>query len=79
MKKIVFGVALLISGVIGIAFSMLSVATCTEALGTINNNSNMFAYLNWYGMTPIFICFILMVLSGIAICIKEAFFSNDKK
>lgn len=79
MKKIVFGVALLVSGVVGVAFSMLSVATCTEALGTINDSSNMFAYLGWYGMTPIFICFVLMALSGIAICIKEIYFSNHKK
>lgn len=79
MKKMIFGVALLVSGVVGVAFSMLSVAICAQALGTINDSSNMFAYLGWYGMTPIFICFLLMGLSGIAICLKEAYFSNHKK
>lgn len=79
MKKMVFGIALLASGVVGVAFSMLSVVISTEALGTINDSSNMFAYLGWYGMIPIFICFVLMSLSGIAICIKEAYFSNHKK
>lgn len=79
MKKMVFGATLLASGVIGVAFSMLSVAICTGALGTVNDSSNMLAYLNWYGMTPIFTCFVLMGLAGIAICVKEAYFSTQKK
>lgn len=76
MKKIIFGAALLVSGALGVAFSMLSVAVCTEALGTINDSSDILAYLGWYKMTPIFICFVLMVLFGIAICVKEAYFGK---
>lgn len=78
MKKIIFGAALLVSGALGVAFSMLSVAVCTEALGTItiNDSSDILAYLGWYKMTPIFICFVLMALFGIAICVKEAYFGK---
>ena len=77
MKKMVLGVSFLIGGIIGIAASMLSVAISCQALGTVNDSSSMFAYLGWFGMTPFFICFIILSMIGITICIKEAYFSRS--
>ena len=79
MKKMILGVSFLIGGVIGIASSMLTVAISCPALGTVNDSSSMFAYLNWFGMTPLFICFVILSVIGIAICVKEAYFTKGIK
>jgi len=79
MKKMILGVSLLIGGIIGIAFSMLSVAVSCQALGTVNDSSSMFAYLGWFGMTPLFVLFVILSVLGIAICVKEAYFSKGIK
>jgi len=79
MKKMILGVSLLLGGIIGIAASMLTVAISCQALGTVNDSSSMFAYLGWFGMNPLFVCFVILSAIGIAICVKEAYFSKGVK
>ena len=79
MKKILFGISLIICGTIGISALMLVVVISAGELGSINGNSGLFAYLSWYKMTPYFIGFLLMGIIGIIICAVEAYFGKNSK
>ena len=79
MKKMLFGISLIICGSIGISSLMLAVVLSADVLGVINGNSGLFAYLSWYKMTPYFIGFLLMGAIGIIACVVEAYFSKNSK
>ena len=51
MKKMLFGIVLIVCGVIGVLALIFSVIPISQTLGSINGNSNIFIYLNWYGLT----------------------------
>jgi len=79
MKKILFGISLIICGTIGISALLLVVVISAGELGGINGNTGLLSYLNWYKMTPYFIGFLLMGIIGIIVCAVEAYSRNNSK
>ena len=79
MKRMLFGISLIICGTIGISALLFVVVLSASELGSINGNSGLFVYLDWYKMTPFFVGFLLMGIVGIIVCVIEAYFNKHSK
>ena len=79
MKRMLFGIALTVCGVIGTLILIFSVIPISQSLGSINSNSSIFVYLDWYGLTPLFGGFVVMGGVGIIICVIDAYFNKSTK
>lgn len=76
MKKIILGITLFVSGVLGILTSLLTSAIMIETFGKLNESTSIQTYIDWFGITPYCILSIFLIFIGIAISIKEAYFTN---
>ena len=79
MKRMLFGTTLIVCGVIGTLALISSVIPISQSLGAVNGSSNIFVYLDWYGLTPLFGGFVAMGGAGIIICVIEAYFNKSTK
>ncbi len=64
MKRVVFGGFCMVTSVIGILAMILVMLNGSKLLGSINGSSNMFTYLNWFGITYLYIAFLLLGIIG---------------
>lgn len=74
MKKLILGIAIFVSGIMGINFMMLAGVRAAEIFGTVNGNSNILVYWNLYGITPFAALCVLMIVTGLIISAKEAYY-----
>jgi|GEM_PF-3483798 len=81
MKRMAFGISMLIGGFFGIVSSLFIVISAIGSLGTLNNENNILYYLrlnvNFFGITPFFVCCAIMSIIGLVICVKEAYLSKQ--
>lgn len=73
MKRLILGIALLISGIFGIGFMMLVGMMAAENFGAVNGNNVILVYWNLHGITPFAVLFVLMIITGLIIGFKEAY------
>ena len=73
MKKLVLGIAMFVSGIIGTGFMMIVGVRAAENFGAVNGNNSILVYWNLQGITPFAVLFVLMLVAGLFIAIKEAY------
>ena len=73
MKKLVLGIAMFVSGIIGTGFMMIVGVRAAEHFGAVNGNNSILVYWNLQGITPFAVLFVLMLVAGLFIAIKEAY------
>lgn len=79
MKKIIFGSICMIVSVIGVITMILVSLSGNKVYGAINGSTDMFTYLNWYGMTSTFIIFCLLGILGLALGLWGTFDKDNLK
>ena len=73
MKKLILGIAMFITGIIGTGFMMIIAEKAAENFGSVNGENNFLIYWNLHGITPFTILFVLMIVVGLFIAIKDAY------
>lgn len=76
MKKMIFGITLFVGGLLGILTTMLISAIMIQSFGKLNDSTNLLTYLDWFGITPYFICSVTLIVIGTIICIKDIYFNS---
>ncbi len=72
MKKLIFGIGMLIGGILGMVGIMLATALEGEGFGS----QGLTNCIIWAGMMPYFLVFSLLAIVGFVIAFKEAFNDN---
>jgi len=74
MKKLLFGISLLLSGMAGIIALTASTIVCPLIPWSYNNIEGWLAVIMGMGLLVPFVSFILVAVVGLLICIREAYF-----
>ena len=76
MKKMLFGICLLVSGMAGTIALTASTIVCPLIPWSYNNIEGWLAVIMGMGLLVPFVSFILIAIIGVIICIREAYFAN---
>lgn len=71
MKKIIFGVTLILCSIIGISVLLAMAPQLFQSIGNLDGSRNIQTYWAFLGLTPFFHIFRLMGIVGVIICIIE--------
>jgi len=76
MKRMIFGVAMILGGSVGLAAVTISGVMLLMDAGIINGRRDFFHHISHFGISPIFGGFLLMILLGVILCSIECITKN---
>lgn len=73
MKRIIFSAVCMLISMSGIISMFCIALSLHHSLGSINGSTSFFTYLNWLNITPFFLIFCMIGISGFLIGVWEVF------